>query len=93
MEQLQSKYKKSSIWPKMADVNAMHETHVTPLMYAAALGHIEAMNLLLDIGIYRRSSHGNLNLNHKCIGLLTAVRLDKRAANACSCPVTCLILS
>ena len=33
-----------------ADVNAMHDTHVTPLMYAAASGHIDAMKLLLDVG-------------------------------------------
>ncbi len=28
----------------------MHETHVTPLMYAAASGHVDALRLLLDVG-------------------------------------------
>ena len=28
----------------------MHDTHVAPLMYAAASGHVDALRLLLDVG-------------------------------------------
>ena len=28
----------------------MHETHVMPLMYAAASSHVDALRLLLDVG-------------------------------------------
>ena len=64
-----------------ADVNAMHETRVTPLMYAAASGHVDAMRLLIDVG---KVDVNELHTNGRSALLEAATGGAGRRCNSCS---------